>query len=59
MTDNKGKQVNVRFNQYTIEKINKMIEEGKFPNKSELVRTAVQRLIREEEMEAAYSNKRE
>jgi len=59
MTDNKGKQVNVRFNQYTIDKINKMIEEGKFPNKSELIRTAVQRLIREEEMEAVYSNKGE
>jgi len=56
MTKNKGQQVNVRFNQYTIQKIEKLIQQGKFPNRSELIRTAVQRLIREEELQTIHQN---
>ena len=56
MTKNKGQQVNVRFNQYTIEKIEKLIHKGKFPNRSELIRTAVQRLIIEEELKTIDQN---
>ncbi|WGI17171.1 ribbon-helix-helix domain-containing protein [Methanonatronarchaeum sp. AMET-Sl] len=57
MTKNKGQQINVRFNQYTIEKIEKLIQQGKFPNKSELIRTAVQRLITEQELQTKHQNK--